>query len=143
MDRIAEVNERVGYLLAAGCLLLFLASQTFQEISYRFWISVSHGPQDDLLAYLLPIELPRAILVMAGITALIVPFIVIALRCFQNAPVASTCGLIFGAAFICFELSQRGVDFDMVGQVWATQFSQTSVGAEREALLRHFELWNE
>ena len=137
------MNEKFRYLLAAGCLALFLGSQTFQEMAYRFWIPASHGPQNDLLTYLLPMDRARAILIMAGIAALVVPFVVIALRCFQNAPVASTCGLIFGAAFIGFELSQRGVDFAMVGQIWARQFAQTSVEAEREALLRRFELWNE
>jgi hypothetical protein len=140
---MAPMNERTSYLAAAGCLLLFLATQTFQEIVYRFWIPVSHSPQDDLLVYLLPVERTRAILLIVSITALIVPFVVIALRCFRVAPVASTCGLVFGAAFICFELSQRGVDFSMVGQTWAVQFAQTNSGAEREAILRRFELWNE
>jgi hypothetical protein len=137
------MNERFRYLLAAGCLLLFLATQTFQEIAYRFWIPVSHSPQGDLMVYLLPVERTRAILLMVGIMALLVPFVVIARRCFGVAPVASTCGLIFGAAFICFELSQRGVDFSMVGQTWAVQFAQTNSGPEREAILGRFELWNE
>src|SRR5260370_17790060 len=114
---------KVEYVIAGSCLVLFIAAQTFQEIAYRFWIPVSHSPQDDLLAYLLPIDRARAILIMATIVPLIVPFVVIALRCFRVAPVESILELVFGVAFIGFELSHRSMDFFVIVDKWDIPFS--------------------
>lgn len=121
---------------------MFLAAQSFQEIAYRFWIPVSHSPQDDLLVYLLPIDEVRAILIMSTIVLLIVPFVVIGLRYRNHAPLASVLGVIFGAAFIGFELSQRSVEIFFIGQRWAHDLASAS-GAERELILQRFTLWNE
>ena len=133
---------RTRYRLAAFCIFLFLAAQTFQELAYRFWIPASHDAADDLLAYLLPIDEIRSLLVMGTVVGLIVPFTVIALRYRNRAPLASLTGMIFGAAFIGFELSQRSVDFFVIGQQWARQFASTS-GASPELILHRFALWNE
>ena len=135
-------NNRASYLLAGGCLLFAIAAQAFQEIAYLYWIPPSHTLQDDLMAYVLPIDRARAILVMAEILLRIIPFVVIALHCFRAAPLASVIGLIFGVAFIGFEVSHRSLDLFMVGG-WATQFVHASVPAEREIILQRFSLWNE
>jgi hypothetical protein len=135
--------SKVEYVLAGCCLVLFIAAQTFQEIAYRFWIPVSHSPQDDLLAYLLPIDRARAILIMGTIVLLIVPFVVIALRCFRLAPMESLLGLVFGVAFIGFELCHRSMDFFVIGEKWANQFAHVGSSGERDAILQRFALWNE
>ena len=132
---------RARYRLAAFCLFLFLAAQSFQDIAYRFWIPVTHGPADELLNYLLPVDKVRALLIMGTIVALIVPFTVIALRYRNRAPLASAMGLLFGVAFIGFELSYRSVDFFVIGQQWALQFASTS-GASPAIILHRFALWN-
>jgi hypothetical protein len=133
---------RRRYFLSAFCTFLFLAAQTFQAFAYRFWIPSSHGPQDDLLTYLLPIDKARAILVMITIVALIVPFVVIALRYRDRTPLASVLGVIFGTAFIGFELSQRSVDFFVVGQHWARDLASASA-PQHELILQRFAAWRE
>jgi hypothetical protein len=134
---------RNSYFAGAMCLVFFLASQAFQEIAYRFWIRTPHTPQDELLIYLLKIDQVRAFLVLAGILALAVPFCVIAIRCLRAAPLASTLGLTFGAAFIFFELSQRAAEILVVGQNWANTFSHALSASERDAILQRFAAWNE
>jgi hypothetical protein len=123
-------------------MFLFLAAQTFQEIAYRFWIPPSHDAADDLLAYLRPVDEVRSLLILGSIVVLIVPFVAIFLRYRQRTPLASIIGLIFGAAFVGFELSHRSVDFFVIGQQWARQFASTS-GAGHELVLHRFALWNE
>ncbi len=122
-------------------MFLFLAAQTFQQLAYRFWIPVSHNAADDLLAYLLPVDEIRSLFIMMGIILLIVPFCVIFLRYRNRAPLASIIGLIFGGAFVGFELSHRSVDFFVIGQQWAWQFASTS-GAAPEVILHRFAVWN-
>jgi hypothetical protein len=134
---------KARYVVSGFCMLLFIAAQAFQEFAYRFWIPVSHGLQDDLLIYLLPIDKVRAILIMCTIVVLIVPFVVIALRYFKIAPLASVLGLIFGTAFIGFELAHRSVDVFVIGAKWARQFASAPPGAGREVVLQHFAVWNE
>ncbi len=68
------------YLLAALCVLVFIFAQTFQELSYRFWIPVSTTLQGDLLTRLLTADQVRALAVMGSILLLAVPFTVVALR---------------------------------------------------------------
>ena len=133
---------RARYRLSAFCMFFFLLAQSFQEIAYRFWIPVSHSPQDELLIYLLPIDKARAILIMGAIVVLIVPFVVIALRYWTRAPLASVLGVIFGSAFIGFELSHRSVDFFVIGQQWAHDLASASA-TQRELILQRFLRWNE
>src|SRR5215469_16054373 len=101
------VRARRRYFAAGACIVAFIAAQAFQELAYRFWIPVSHGTQDDLMAYLLPIDRVRAILIGSTIVSLMVPFAVIASRYFKIAPVMSIVGVVFGSAFIGFEISHR------------------------------------
>lgn len=131
------------YVLAGLCVLSFIVAQTFQAFAYWFWIPTSHGPQDDLLIYLLHVDQIRALLVMGSILLLIVPYAVIALRYFKIAPLASVLGLIFGAAFIGFEISARSVDFFVVGQHRAHQLATAATSADRATILRQFAMWND
>ncbi len=119
-----------------------VAAQTFQALAYWFCIPASQGPQDDLHIYLVPIDKVRAILIMGTIVVLLVPFVVIALRYFKVAPLASVLGVIFGAAFIGFELSHRSIDFFVIGAHLAPQFAAAST-PERDMLLQRFIVWNE
>jgi len=137
------MKMRNSYFAGAMCLVFFLASQAFQEVAYHFWIPAPRNPHDELLIYLLRIDQVRSLFVLAGILALAVPFGVIAIRCFRAAPLASTLGLIFGAAFIFFELSERAVEIFVVGQNWANGFSRALSASESEAILRRFAAWNE
>lgn len=134
---------RKRYRFAAFCILLFIAAQTFQELAYRLWIPNSRGPQDDLLIYLLPIDRVRAVLIAATIVGLIVPFVVITIRYFKVAPLASIVGVIFGAAFIGFELSHRALDFFLIGGKWAPQFAAAVSTTDRDLILQHFAIWND
>jgi len=137
------MNKRTTYIFGGACLCFFLASQAFQELAYRFWVPVSHGPQDDLLIYRLAIDQVRTAWIAAGILCLSIPFVVITLKCFRAAPLTSVLGLIFGMGFVFFEISFRSLDFLVVGQTWALQLAQASSELERAAILQHFALWNQ
>jgi hypothetical protein len=137
------MNDRKAYVFGGVCLCFFLASQAFQELVYRLWIPRWYGPQDDLLAYRLPVDQVRAVWIAVGILSLSVPFVVITFRCFRAAPFSSVLGLIFGMGFVFFELSHRSLDFFVVGQTWARQLVQASSEIEREAVLHRFAMWNE
>ena len=134
---------RGRYVAAGLCILFFMATQGFQQVAYHFWIIVFGGPQAELLSYLQPADRARALLVMAGILALVVPFAVIALRCFPVAPLASVLGLAFGCAFVGLELVHRSIDFFVVGNQWANQLVAASSDVQRAAILQRFALWNE
>jgi hypothetical protein len=131
------------YLIAGLCILAFILAQTFQAFAYWFWLPASSGPQDDLLTYQLPVDQVRSLVVMSTIALLIVPYVIIAIRFYKTTPVLSVVGLIFGTAFIGFEVSVRSLDFFVVGQTWAHQFQLSMLGVGRDALLHRFALWNE
>jgi hypothetical protein len=80
---------------------------------------------------------------MGTILLLIVPYSAIALRYFRIAPMASVLGLIFGAAFIGFEISARSIDFFVVGRHWAHHLAPAASSADRETALRQFAVWND
>lgn len=123
--RLFSMKQTEGpYLLAALCVLVFIFAQTFQELSYRFWIPVSTTLQGDLLTRLLTADQVRALAVMGSILLLAVPFTVVALRYREIAPIASTLGLIFATAFIGFEISDRSIDFFVIGRHWAPSISR-------------------
>jgi len=134
---------KAHYLLAGCCVVLFILAQTFQEVAYDIWIPESRSPQQDLSIFLMPVDRARALLILATIVVLIVPFIVIAIRCFELAPVASIVGLIFGSAFIGFEMVHRSADFFVIGSNWASHFAHAASDAERDTVLHRFALWNE
>jgi hypothetical protein len=136
-------QQQRRYLLAALCILFFIAAQTFQEFAYRLWIPAAHGPEQELHTYLLPIDRARALLIMASIVSLIVPYVVIALRYRRIALFAAVLGLIFGAAFKGFELSTRSVDFFVVGQSWARAFQAGDTAAGHAAILHRYVVWSD
>jgi hypothetical protein len=71
-----------------------------------------------------------------------VPFVVIALRYFKAAPLASVIGVVFGAAFIGFEVTHRSLDFFFVGEQWAREFANVATTADRDLILQRFATWN-
>jgi hypothetical protein len=97
----------------------------------------------DLLIYLLPIDRIRAILILSTLIVLIVPFVVIALRYFKAAPLTSIMGVVFGAAFIGFEISHRSIDFFFVGGRWAPQFANAASAVDRDLVVQRFASWND
>lgn len=136
-------QQQRRYLLAAFCILFFIAAQTFQEFAYRFWIPATHSPEQELLAYLLPVDRARALLVLASILLMVVPYIVIALRYRRVTPVAALLGLIFGVAFLGFELSSRSVDFFVIGQSWARAYQSGGAAADHATILHRYVLWTD
>ena len=137
----AAANDR--YLAAGLCVLFFLLAQTFQEIAYWRWIPTSQSTEQDLLRYLMPVDKIRAFLVMSSIVSLLVAYVVVALRYYRVAPVLSLLGLIFGAAFVGFEVSARSFEIFVIGQRWAQQFRASSDAIERGLILGRFATWNE
>jgi len=131
------------YALAGFCVLSFLLAQTFQEFADWLWIPKPNSPQDELLVYLLRADQVRALLVMGTLLLLIMPYVVIALRYWKVSPLASALALIFGAAFVGFEISARSVDFFVVGQRWAHQLASAATSADRDAILQKFAMWND
>jgi len=139
--RKAAANER--YLAAGLCVLFFLLAQTFQEIAYRRWIPTSRNAEQNLLTYLMPVDKIRAYLVMSSILSLLVAYVVVALRYYRVAPVFSVLALIFGTAFVGFEVSARSFEIFVIGQRWAEQFHASSDFAERSLILGRFVAWTE
>jgi hypothetical protein len=131
------------YLLAALCVLLFLLGQMFQQVAYRFWIPSPDDPASALLVYLKRADQLRAIILIFSILILLIPYIVVAQRFRQVAPLTSAVGLIGGIAFIGFELTARSIDLFLVGQQWAHQFQAAAVPSAREIILQRFQLWND
>jgi hypothetical protein len=131
-----------NYLIAGICVLAFLAAQAYQHLAYASWIPAPTGPDDELRNYLLPVDRVRALLVGGTILALLVPYAVLAIRYSGAAPVVSVLGLVFGAGFVGLEVTQRSIDFFVVGEKWARQMGSAS-DLERLSILRRFALWNE
>jgi hypothetical protein len=124
------------YFVSDLCVLFFVLAQTFQACCCWFWIPSARSPQVQLLTYLLRIDQVRALMVMASIVSLIVPYCVIALTGRKNAPLASLRGLIFGAAFVEFEVSARSIDFFVVGQHRAHHLQAATGVTDGETILR-------
>lgn len=120
----------------------FLLTQIFQQFAFRVWLPATTTPEQELLAYSLPIDKARALAVLAGIVLLLVPFAAIALRYRRVRPVASVLGFTFGTGFVGFELLHRSIDFFVVGRHWAAQL-QAATGAQREVILQRFAEWNQ
>jgi hypothetical protein len=135
-------NLGIRYLVAGLCVVCFILAQAFQELAYRLSIPTTSTLEDQLQAYLLPIDQARALAVAATILLLLVPYVVIAMRYIEVAPLASVRGLIFGAAFVGCEISYRSVEFLLVGMKWAREFQNAS-GIEREVILQRFTIWSD
>lgn len=134
--------EQRQYRLAGVCVLFFVAAQTFQEVASRFWIPDAHGPEQELQVYLLPIDRVRALLILASILTLIIPYITIAMRYWRATPIAAAVGLIACAGFVGFEFTARSMDFFVIGQSWATVFREGSP-AEKAMILHRYALWSD
>lgn len=83
----------------------------------------------------------RALLVLASLATLLVPFVVIALCYLKSRPVASLLGLIRGTTFIVFEVSHRSLEYFVVDAKWAHEFFTTAW--DHQAILQRFARWNE
>jgi hypothetical protein len=86
-------QDQHRYRLTGICIVFFLVAQTFQELASRFWIPDAHGREQELQVYLLPIDRVRALLILASILTLIVPY-TIAMRYWQSTPIAAATGLV-------------------------------------------------
>jgi hypothetical protein len=128
------------YLASAFAVVAFIVAQAFQELAYRFWIPAQQGPAAELRNYLLPVDQARAILIAATIVLLLVPYVVITLRYFRVAPIASILGLLFGAGFVAAEIVHRSLDFFLVGS-WARQFEASDMA--RDVIVQRYALWND
>jgi hypothetical protein len=107
---MAADDEARRYTAGAGGLLAFILAQTFQELAYRFWIPASHGPADDLRIIQLPIDRIRALLILATIVGLLIPYVALAINRFRAAPMASMLGLIGIVVFVIAEAFPRSID---------------------------------
>ena len=136
-------QEHRRYRLAGLCVLFFIAAQAFQELAFRFWIPASQGPEQELLAYLLPINRVRALLILASILLLTIPFITIAIRYWRATPIAAASGLIAGVGFVMFEFMVRSVDFIVVGQSWANALNRSASPEEKAMIVSRYVIWGD
>lgn len=134
-------QEQRRYRLAGICIVFFLVAQTFQELASRLWIPDAHGPEQELQVYLLPIDRVRALLILASILTLIVPYITIAMRYWRSTPMAAATGLIACIGFVGFEFTARSLDFFVIGQSWASELHSGSA-AEKAMILHRYLLWS-
>lgn len=143
MNAVDErIKEKRSLAVAGLCVLAFVLAQMFQELAVNAWIPEATTPREQLLTYLLPIDQVRSLLIFGTIPLLLVPFTVIALRYFKTAPVTSVLGLLFGAAFVGFEIIHRSADFLVIGMKWAQQFQHANP-PEQDILLHRYAMWNE
>jgi hypothetical protein len=125
-------QEQRRYQFAGFCTLFFIVAQAFQELATRFWIPAAHGPEQELLTYLLPMDRARALLILFSILLLVMPYITIAMRYWLATPIAAVSGLIAGISFIGFEFTARSIDFFVVGQSWANSFRTSCSPVEKQ-----------
>jgi hypothetical protein len=136
-------QEQRRYQFAGLCILFFIAAQTFQELATRFWIPEAHGPEQELLTYLLPMDRARALLILSSILLLVIPYITIAMRYWPATPIAAVSGLIAGVSFIAFEFTARSMDFFVIGQSWANSFHSSSSPMEKAIIVHRYLLWSD
>ncbi|WP_035358490.1 hypothetical protein [Edaphobacter aggregans] len=136
-------QEQRRYQFAGSCILFFIAAQTFQELATRFWIPDAHGPEHELLIYLLPMDRARALLILSSILLLVIPYIAIAMRYWSATPIAALTGLIAGISFIGFEFTARSMDFFVVGQRWANSFRTSGSPVEKAMIVHRYLLWSD
>lgn len=136
-------QEQRRYRFAGFCILFFIAAQTFQELATRFWIPAARGSEEELLTYLLATDRVRALLILASILVLVIPYITIAMRYWRATPVAAAAGLIASLAFIGFEFTSRSMDFFVVGLSWASAFHSSGSPAEKATIVQRYMLWSD
>ena len=128
--------------LAALGLCFFLATQLFQALCFVLWLPEAQSAEADLTARLSGLDRTRALAVLAGILALGVTYVVVAMERRARAPLASALGLAFTLFFIALELLHRGVDFALVSQQWSEAYAAATGAAERSLLLERHSLWD-
>jgi hypothetical protein len=128
--------------LAGLGLCVFLAAQVFQALCFVFWLPETQSAAADFTTRLGALDRARALAVLAGILALTVTYVVVAMERFARAPLASALGLVFTLFFIGLELLHRGVDFALVSQQWSAAFATATSDAERALLLERHALWD-
>jgi hypothetical protein len=136
-------QEQRRYQFAGFCILFFIAAQAFQELALRFWIPAAHGPEQELLNHLLPVDRARALLILASILLLVVPYITIAMRYWRAASIAAASGLVAGIAFVGFEFTARSVDFFVVGQSWASAYRVSGSSLQKAMIVHRYVLWSD
>jgi hypothetical protein len=136
-------EEQRRYQFAGFCTLFFIVAQTFQELATRFWIPAAHGPEQEVLTYLLPLDRARALFILFSILLLVIPYITIAIRYWPATPIAAASGLIAGISFIGFEFTARSIDFFVVGQSWANSFRTTDSSVEKAMIVHRYLLWSD
>ncbi len=112
---LGETSRR--YATGAAGILAFILAQTFQELAYRFWIPVSHGPSDDFRIMQLPVDKIRAALILATIIGLLLPYTALAINRFRSAPMSSVLGLIGVVVFVVAEAFPRSIELFAVTSV--------------------------
>jgi hypothetical protein len=127
------------FRIAAICAGFYLAVQTFQFVLFRLVLATGGGPVEAAIARLEPLETVRAVLLLISMFALVPVYVAIALRCFRAAPGTALSGLIFGVAFVLFELAYRTIDLFLVSQVWAAAVRDG--GDAAAAALERIQLW--
>lgn len=137
------MQEQRRYRLAGFCVLFFIVAQMFQEIASRLWIPDAPGPEQALQIYLLPVDRVRALLILASILTLVIPYITIAMRHWRTTPIAAATGLIACIAFVGFEFATRSLDLFVVGQSWAIAFHSSTSAAEKATIVHRYVLWSE
>jgi hypothetical protein len=135
-------QEQRSYQCAGFCILFFIAVQAFQELAFRFWIPAAHGPEQELLTHLLPVDRARALLILASILLLVVPYITIAMRYWRATPIAAASGLIAAIAFVGFEFTSRSMDFFVAGQSWANAYRASGSSQEKTMIVHQYVLWS-
>jgi hypothetical protein len=130
------------YLLATACLALYLGAQILQLV-LRVWILPAPGSaHEEMLARLGPAETLRATVLLLSHFCLVPVYVAVALRRWGHAPGAAACGVVFGAAFVLFEVSYRTVDLFLVSHGWAAAYTTADAGA-RTLLLERTALWEQ
>lgn len=127
------------YLLATICLALYLAAQVLQFVLLRLVLSSPASPHEEMLARLAPAETLRATLLLLSHFCLVPVYIAIAVRRWRHAPGAAACGVVFGAAFVLFEVSYRSLDLFLVSHGWAAAYA----AAPDPALIERTALWEQ
>jgi hypothetical protein len=135
-------NPASRHLRLAGFgLCVFLATQVYQALCFILWLPEAQSAAADLTARLGWLDRTRALAVLAGILALTVTYVVLAMERFAKAPLASALALVFTLFFIVLELAHRGIDFVLVSQRWASAFAAATGPAERDLILGRHALW--
>jgi hypothetical protein len=139
---MAQLPRVRVHVVATACLGLYLAAQILQLILFRVVLSRPDGAEAELLARLEPAETLRAVVILLSHFCLVPVYVAVALRRWPHAPGAAACGVLFGLAFVLFELSYRTIDLFLVSRGWAPAYAAADATV-RAALLERTALWEQ